>query len=338
MPDIFLMDDANIAAGIMAYPEIFADLSDYGFNYDDFGQSKVAASMSDGKHYGIPFDSGTAIAAYRTDVLKKAGYSIEDLTDITWDEFITIGADVLEKTGTPLLNGMGAGNQIALMLKSAGVTYTDADGTPNLNGNDAIKEVVDVYTRLVQAGIFTEETGWDTYIGGMNTGRVGGAMNGCWIISSIIAADDQSGEWAITNIPKLDGIEGATNYSSQGGSSWIITSNCKNVETAVDFFNTTYAGSTEFYDEILPSGAISTWLPAAESEKYNEPVAYFSDQPIYAMITEYSASVPATTTSPVAGYANQDLVNAVTNVLYNGYTVQDALDAVQENLLFELEQ
>lgn len=338
LPDIFLMDDANIAAGLVAYPEIFTDISDYGFNYDDFAESKVASSMSDGKHYGIPFDSGTAIAAYRTDILEEAGYTIEDLTDITWSRFIEIGTDVLDKTGVPLLNGMGAGNQIALMLKSAGATYTDDEGKPNLNNNDAIKEIIEIYTDMVNEGVFTEETAWDTYIGGLNTGRIGGAMNGCWIMSSITAADDQSGKWAITNIPKLENVSGATNYSSQGGSSWIITSNCQNIETAIDFFNTTYAGSTEFYDNILSTGAIATWLPAAESSVYQEPVAYFGDQPVYAMITEYSAEVPATATSVVAGYANQDLVNAVTNVLYSGYTVQDALDAAQENLLFELEQ
>lgn len=338
LPDVFLQDDSQIPAALAAYPEIYQDISDYGFDYSDFAESKVASSVVDGKHYGIPFDSGTAIAAYRVDILEQAGYTIDDLTDITWSRFIEIGEDVLAKTGTPLLNGMGAANQLAIMMKSAGATYVDADGTPNLNNNDVIKEIVEVYVDMVNKGVYTEETAWDTYIGGLNTGRVGGAMNGCWIMSSITAADDQSGLWAVTNLPRLDKAEGATNYSSQGGSSWMITSNCKNVEAVIDFFNSTYAGSTEFYDEILPTGAIATWLPAADSEVYQQPVAYFSDQPVYAMITEYSAQVPTSEVSSADGYANQDLVNAVTNVLYNGYSVDDALTAAQENLLFELEQ
>ncbi len=38
--------------------------------------------------------------------------------------------------------------------------------------------------------------------------------------------EDQSGKWAVTNMPKLDGVDGATNYSNNGGSSWAISSNC----------------------------------------------------------------------------------------------------------------
>ena len=33
-------------------------------------------------------------------------------------------------------------------------------------------------------------------------------VNGCWIMSSVQAAADQSGKWAIVNMPKLDGIDG----------------------------------------------------------------------------------------------------------------------------------
>ncbi|HBZ32612.1 MAG TPA: ABC transporter substrate-binding protein, partial [Lachnospiraceae bacterium] len=43
---------------------------------------------------------------------------------------------------------------------------------------------------------------------------------GCWIMSSIQAAEDQSGEWAIVNMPALDEIDGATNYANCGGASW----------------------------------------------------------------------------------------------------------------------
>lgn len=53
--------------------------------------------MKDGVHYGVPFDNGAVIACYRTDILDEAGYTIADLTDITWSRFIEIGKDVHEK-------------------------------------------------------------------------------------------------------------------------------------------------------------------------------------------------------------------------------------------------
>ena len=89
------------------------------------------------------------------------------------------------------------------------------------------------------------------------------------------SAADQSGKWAVTNVPKLDGVDGATNYTANGGSSWAITPN-GNETLASDFLDATFAGSTEFYDTILPkSGALANWLPAGESDVYNEPQAFF---------------------------------------------------------------
>ena len=44
---------------------------------------------------------------------------------------------------------------------------------------------------------------------------------GLW--GTIQTAEDQSGKWAITNIPKLTNVKGATNYSNNGGSSWAIS-------------------------------------------------------------------------------------------------------------------
>ena len=49
---------------------------------------KQTFSVVDGKHYGVPFDNGAAIACYRTDILQEAGMTLEDFTDITWDEWV----------------------------------------------------------------------------------------------------------------------------------------------------------------------------------------------------------------------------------------------------------
>lgn len=338
LPDILLFDDASFQVNVASYPEVFLDLTDYGFNYDEFSPGKVGFSTVEGKHYGIPFDSGTAIACYRTDILEQAGYTIDDFTDITWSEWIEKAKVVLDKTGCPLLNGLSSYNQITIMLQSAGGSFFHENGEPYIVSNEIVKAVVETYAEMVKEGVYTEETGWDTYIGGMNTGRIAGAMNGCWIMASIQAAEDQSGLWEITNIPKLDNIASATNYSSQGGSSWAITSKCANPELAVDFFKTTFGGSTELYDEILATGAISTWLPAVESEKYSEPVAFYNDQPVFSIITTYSASVPECYVGVYFQNARTDVANAITNIIYSGGDIESELQAAEETLIFEMEQ
>ena len=114
-------------------------------------------------------------------------------------------------------------------------------------------------------------TDWDQYIASMNKGEAAGVIQGCWIMSSIQAAEDQSGEWAIVNMPALDEIDGATNYANCGGASWAVSSNCKNTELAFDFLNATFGSSVDLYDELLPNaGVIASYLPAAASDAYGE--------------------------------------------------------------------
>jgi lactose/L-arabinose transport system substrate-binding protein len=80
-----LFDDALVAQAASSFQGVLMDLTDVGIDFSSFAEAKVACSVVDGRNYGIPFDSGAAIAAYRTDILADAGYTIDDFTDITWD-------------------------------------------------------------------------------------------------------------------------------------------------------------------------------------------------------------------------------------------------------------
>ena len=141
LPDIILFDDALVAQAASSFQGVLLDLTDSGIDYSSFAEAKVACSVVDGRNYGIPFDSGAAIAAYRTDVLQDAGYTIEDFTDITWSEWIEKAVVVKEKTGKSLLNGLGAYNQFSVMLKSCGGGYFDEEGNLNISLTDFLSEV-----------------------------------------------------------------------------------------------------------------------------------------------------------------------------------------------------
>ena len=138
-------------------------------------------------------------------------------------------------------------------------------------------------------------------------------------------------------MPKLDGIDGATNYSNDGGASWVISSNCKNVELAEDFLASTFAGSKELYETILPSsGALSTWLPAAESEVYDEPSEYFGGQKIFSDIVDFASKTPSNITGPYYYDARDALGDAISNITQSGMGVDDALDSAQETVEFTM--
>ena len=226
LPDIFLMQNNAFQKNGLNYPDLFSDFSDSDIDFSEFPESVVEYSTIDDINYGVPFDAGTAVTALRTDVLEQAGYTVDDFTDITWDQYLTIGKDVLAKTGQPLLSGQAGSADIPMMmLQSAGASLFDDEGNPTIVDNEALEAAIDVYTQLVDAGVLIEVNSWDEYIGTIVNSNVGGTINGIWIVGSIQTAEDQAGKWGITNLPKLDTVSGATNYSANGGSSWAISSN-----------------------------------------------------------------------------------------------------------------
>ena len=337
LPDIMLMQDNAFQKNQMSYPEVFTDLTDLAIDFSQFAKGKLGYSTIEGKNYGVPFDNGSVIGCYRTDVLEQAGYTVEDFTDITWSEYIEKGKDVLAKTGKPLLSMQaGESDLIVMMLQSAGSSLFDAEGNANIVGNDVLKEVMEVYAELVKSGVMVQVNDWDQYVGSITNGSVAGTINGCWIMASIQTASDQSGKWAITNMPKLEKAASATNYSSNGGSSWAVTSNCKNLELAEDFLASTFAGSVEFYETILPSsGALATYLPAADSKVYAQPQDFFGGEPVYSMITDFASKVPSNNTGVYYYEARDAVATAITNVVA-GADIDSELQAAESTVNFAM--
>ena len=337
LPDICLMQDFAYQKYVTTYPDLYQDITDSGIDFSQFAEGKLAASTVDGKNYGVPFDNGAEVACYRKDILDQAGYTMDDLTDIDWDQFIKIGEDVYNKTGYSLVSVQaGSSDLIYQMLQSAGLgTWTD-DNKPDIAGNKNIKQCVEIYQEMVNKHVLAVVNSWDEYIATFTSGKTAGVMNGCWILASVQTATDQSGKWGLTNMPKLPGVSTATNYSNQGGSTWAITTNCKNTKLAEDFLAKTFAGSKELYDTILPSsGALSTWLPASESDVYNEPQAFFDGQIIYKDITEFASKTPSVNLGVYYTEANTALATVVANVT-GGADIDTELNTAQKTVEFNM--
>ena len=111
---------------------------------------------------------------------------------------------------------------------------------------------------------------------------------------------------------------------------------CKNTKLAEDFLAKTFAGSKELYDTILPSsGALSTWLPASESDVYNEPQAFFDGQAIYKDITEFASKTPSVNLVVYYTEANTALATVVANVT-GGADIDSELETAQKTVEFNM--
>ena len=336
LPDIFLMQDYSFHKNVANYPGIFTELTDSGIDFADFSAGKLADSTVDGKNYGLPFDNGATIMAIRKDMVEKAGLSVDDFKDTTWSDFMEKAKKVVEANNVPMLTSSGGSEIVIEMLQSAGASPM-VDGKVNLVDNKALKKAIETYKQLIEEKIMVDYTDWDQYIASMNKGEAAGVIQGCWIMSSIQAAEDQSGNWAIVNMPKLDGVDGATNYANCGGASWAVSSNCKNTDLAFDFLKSTFGGSVALYDDLLPNaGAIASYLPAAESDVYNETSEFYAGQAVYKDIVEFAGLVPGIDYGAYYSDIRSALTDAITNVVQNGADIDGEIKNAQDTVEFNI--
>ena len=338
LPDIFLMQDYSFHKNVANYPGIFTELTDSGVDFSQFSAGKLADSTVDGKNYGLPFDNGATIMAIRKDMVEAAGLTVDDFKDTTWSDFIEKAKKVVEKNNVPMLTSSGGSEIVIEKLQSAGASPM-VDGKVDLVGNEALKKSIETYKQLIDEKVMVDYTDWDQYIASMNKGTAAGVIQGCWIMSSIQAAEEQSGNWAIVDMPKLDGIEGATNYANCGGASWAVSSNCKNTDLAFDFLKSTFGESVELYDDLLPNaGAIASYLPAAESEVYNEASDFYGGQTVYKDIVDFAGKVPGIDYGAYYSDIRSALTDAITNVVQNGADIDSEIKNAQDTVEFNINE
>ena len=335
LPDIVLFQDHYIQKYVADYPDAWVALDDIEIDWSDFGEEKLSYSTINDVHYGVPVDNGTAIFAYRVDLLEECGYTIDDLTGCSWDEFIEIGKKVYETTGKYLLSMDGSGNDLPYMLLQAEGASQFKDGEPYITENETMVQIIEKIVEMIQSNVLYLGNDWSDYTDQTIIGdMVAGVMNGNWIIPTIEQVPENNGKWEITTLPTLEG--GKEGYASNGGSSLYITGNCQNVDLAKDFLAKTFGGSTATYDAALKDGGVITCcISAGQSDVYNEGVEYFNGQPIYTTIVEMGSHVIPVEQNDYHYTCRQYIGSAIQQIL-EGADVESALADAESQLRFAM--
>lgn len=337
LPNIVLIEDYRAQNFLRAYPDSFRDMSDM-IQSSDFAEYKIGPTSLDGKQYGVPFDSGVTGLYVRTDYLEQAGYTVDDLTNIDWQEYIEIGKRVKEVTGKAMLsqdpNDLGL---VRVMAQTAGAWYMKEDGsTPSLTDNPALKEALETYKAMFDADIVKMHADWSQFLANFNNGDVATVPTGNWITPSIKAEASQSGKWAVVPIPKLANHPDSVHASNLGGSSWYVMS-MEGEDVAADFLAKTFGSDTELYSLLLDQiGIIGTLKSASSEEAYDKADEFFGGQKIFADFAKWTEDVPRVNYG-LHTYAIEDiLVIEVQNYL-NGKDVDSVIADAQAQAEVQLQ-
>lgn len=332
LPEIVLIEDYRIQGYLTSFPDAFEPLTDI-VNEADFSSYKFGINKVGDEIYGVPFDSGVAGLFYRTDYLEEAGYTADDLKDITWETYITIAKDVKAKTGKNMigLNPSDLGT-LRVMMQSAGGWYLKDGTTVDIADNDILKESLKVYVDLMNSGTVTLTPDWNAGVSAVNNGDVASAPTGAWYAGTIMGNEEQSGKWAISEIPRLGNVKTSINASSIGGGGWYVLKGVGDSGKAKDFLKQTFATDAELMNTLANEiGLVSTLNAAAETKNYQSPNRFFSDEKIFENFSKWSGEVPVVNYG-LHTYAIENIFTEYVQKIVSGAPIDKTLEDAQKQI------
>ena len=329
LPDIVFVEDYNLYGYIKYYPDAFVDLTNQ-ISPDLFMPFKLESMMYDNKLYGVPYDSGVCGLFYRIDMIKAAGFTEDDMRNLTWDKFIEIGKVVKEKTGVDVLPILVEGNMEGrIIMQSCGEWYTKSDGsTLNILGNDGLYASISTIDELFDAGIVYEASNWDDLVNSIYNGKVCTIIGACWWAPILKEEKSQSGLWRIAEIPYVNDTKiSSVGYSNLGGASWCVLNN-KNKNLSIDLLKNTFASDTDLINSLVHDvGLITTLKSATSVSNYDANDDYFGDQLIYKEFVYWGESIPTVN----YGYMTYDvdsIVGIKTKEVIAGKDIETAIKEI----------
>lgn len=329
MPDILLLGDDVAPMYLSLYSDVFSNLLNDKVDYNNFPKYKTEPMTLDGTTYGLPFDNSVTGLYCNEKIVNDAGLKQEDFSNLTWSKFEQYGKQIQEKTGKYAYT-WDAGTNIEILMHSVGTGYIDENGKVAIEGNEGIKAGLQQMQDMYAEGIVYDSVDWTDYVNEISTGQAACTTAGAWFVPTIKQIEDGAGNWFISEVPKLEGVEGATNTSAQGGSSWYVL-NTGDQELASDFLASTFGSSVELYDALLAeNGTVATYLPAVDSDSYSNGDSYFGGDTIYSDFMKWSEEVPTFKVGEETAVGKDAIQTYIIDVIKGNITVEEGMSQAQE--------
>lgn len=315
VPDIYTVSYGNLYKEIKAGRAI--DISSYLSSdvWSDLTDTAKEGVCYDGKYYGFPIVmEPSTLLAYRKDLLSQyagTGFNVETDVPTTWEGLLSLCKDLkanLKSAGKKNVYPFGVPTGVALAWGSwgmqhaatGGLAVTDDWSTSRISepGYKQLAEVFrDLYTKgyvPLSAGNYTESQ-FD-----LADGKNVMTTCGSWSVASIINNyPDMVDKIGFATMPTFDGVQNKTT-ATNGGWVYVISSECKNVEKAIEVIKYLTAEDTKqtvdyfqkaHYSKFSPRKSVQailaesyktqTVVPTEWVEVVNSVASYAILEPIY---------------------------------------------------------
>ncbi|MBF9013993.1 MULTISPECIES: ABC transporter substrate-binding protein [unclassified Oceanispirochaeta] len=329
LPDLVSLEGEQMSKFGSKFPDKFLDLTSH-VNPSDFLPVKIGEATSGGKIIAYPWDAGPCGLYYRSDIFEQGGIHAEDIK--TWDDFITAGIALKEKTGVAMMPLATSRKDTfyRLLLMQLDSFYFDDAGNTRVNSAESIR-AMEMVKKIYDADITVNDGSWDDYIISIKEGLVATVPEAVWLIGSIKdAAPDTAGLWRIMPLPGFD--ENNRNGSSNGGSVLAIPAVTKSPDAAIAFAEYAMTDQAGLIQGFKNYGLYPSYIPVYQADIFQQGDEFFGGQKIYSMFGEIGKSIPAVNYTQNFAETLDLSKNAVAKVLLKGADVTQTMNDLQNEL------
>ena len=272
-----------------------ADLTSLATKYkEQFPASFWGNCISDGKVYAIPWDMGPCAVFYKRHLFTQ--YGINPDTINTWEDYINVGKQLLDKSGgktrmlflpTGQLDGM-----FEIILQQTGGQVFDAEGRVAINSPEVL-QTLEVLRAMLSAGIGYNAPAWShAYYASLKTDTVATYPSATWFGGLMSDhAPETKGDWGVFRLPAVS--PGGLRTSNLGGSVLVIPEQSKNHAAAwafIEYALCTREGQLAQYRNFDLFPAL---LTTHGDPFFDEPVPFFGNQQTRRLFAQDIEKIPA---------------------------------------------
>lgn len=279
-PDICQMQERE--APKFAGSGRLADLTDWAAQYeDDFAGAFWYSCLHEGRVYAIPWDIGPCAVIYKRWLFER--YDLDPWTIETWDDYIAMGVELLERSeGKTRMLPMATAtirDIFGIMMQQNGGGVFDAEGRIILDSQQN-REALEVIRKMLDAGICAPITAYSPAMtASYSEDGVASYVNAVWGIKPIkTAAESTVGRWGVFRLPAFR--EGGLRTSNLGGSVLVIPDQSPVIEHAgkfLEFANCTVESQVQQFREF---GLFPALLTTFDHPIFDEPDPFFGGQKV----------------------------------------------------------
>ena len=267
-------------------PELWVNLFDYGAKEleGDYLEWKWEQALStEGDFlFGLPTDVGPILMAYRIDIFEAAGLPADrdevSKLLVTWDDYVSAGEAIKEKTGSYMVNN--AAYLFQVIVGQGEQKFFDTEENLVVGTNRQVSRAWDMAQKVVKSGISANmqlwSSEWSTALG---DGTIAVQLCPAWMMTHIKNySEENAGKWDFAYLP-----EGGGNW---GGSFACIPAKAEHPEAMYDFISGALSTEGQF-DTFVSNKLFPSAVGVYEMDEFkNSTDEFFNNAPFAQMFSE----------------------------------------------------